>query len=190
MQLGKTIVGAIIGAVLGILLLLVVNLVFRFDQTWLAIPVAILVGLGVRMMVSTTGHPSYLRGAITGLLALATYIAGWPVVAQVATMKSESKPAVKAADTAGSDAKDSDDAADAEAPPEAPKAAPQRPRPVGAANEVRRPLMQQETSPWDLVFLGIAALVAYELGRGTGGKPVVVAEETVTEVPVGTHPDA
>jgi hypothetical protein len=188
MQLGKTIVGAIIGAVLGILLLLVVNLVFRLDQTWLAIPVAILVGLGVRMMVSTTGHPSYLRGAITGLLALATYIAGWPVVAQVATMKAESKPAVVAADTA--DAAEAGDEEATETPAEAPTPAPARPRAVGAANEVRKPLMPQETSPWDLVFLGIAALIAYELGRGTGGKPVVVGEETVTEVPVGTHPDA
>jgi hypothetical protein len=189
MQLGKTLVGAIIGAVLGILLLLVVNLVFRFDQTWLAIPVAILVGLGVRMMVATTGHPSYLRGAITGLIALATYIAGWPVVAKVATMKAEAKPAVVAADTADAGAADAEDAAE-DAPVEAPKAAPPRPRPLGAANELRKPLMQQETSPWDLAFLGIAAFIAYELGRGSGGKSVVVGEETVTEVPAGTHPDA
>jgi hypothetical protein len=45
-------------------------------------------------------------------------------------------------------------------------------------------------NPLDYVWLAIAGLVAYELGRGTGAKPVVVGEETVTEVPVGTHPDA
>ena len=33
---------------------------------WLAIPVAMLTGLGVRMMVNTSGHASYVRSALTG----------------------------------------------------------------------------------------------------------------------------
>jgi hypothetical protein len=45
-------------------------------------------------------------------------------------------------------------------------------------------------STLDYILLCVSALVAYELGRGTMAKPVVVGEETVTEVPQGAHPDA
>src|SRR6476661_7126824 len=84
MQLGKTIVGAIIGAVLGIGLLIVVYLFFGVDKMWMAIPVAILTGLGVRMGVATSGHASYLRGAITVVLAMGAYLGGLAVTRAVA----------------------------------------------------------------------------------------------------------
>jgi hypothetical protein len=45
-------------------------------------------------------------------------------------------------------------------------------------------------STLDYILLCVSALVAYELGRGTMAKPVVEGEETVTEVPQGSHPDA
>ena len=71
MQFGKTLVGAIIGAVLGIGLLIAVYLLAGIDKMWMAIPVAILTGIGVRMVAATSGHASYLRGAITVVLAMA-----------------------------------------------------------------------------------------------------------------------
>ena len=46
MQFGKTLVGAIIGAALGIGLLIAVYLLFGIDKMWMAIPVAIVDGLG------------------------------------------------------------------------------------------------------------------------------------------------
>src|ERR1043166_9337125 len=69
MQFGKTLVGAIIGGALGIGLLILVYLQFGIDKMWMAIPVAVLTGLGVRMVVATSGHASYLRGAITKAVA-------------------------------------------------------------------------------------------------------------------------
>src|SRR6266480_2980713 len=84
MQLGKTLVGAIIGAALGIGLLLAVFLFAGIDKMWMAIPVALLTGLGVRMIVATSGHASYLRGAITVLIALGAYLGGLAITRAVA----------------------------------------------------------------------------------------------------------
>ena len=86
MQLGKALVGAIIGAAVGIGMLVAVSVTTGIMGFWLAIPFAILTGLGVRLLVSTAGHPSYSRGVLTMLLAMAAYFAGWMVVAKVATV--------------------------------------------------------------------------------------------------------
>ena len=60
MQLGKALLGAIIGAALGIGLLLAVYLLFDIDNVWLAIPFALITGLGVRMVAVHDG-PRELR---------------------------------------------------------------------------------------------------------------------------------
>ncbi len=62
MQFGKTLVGAIIGAAIGVGLLLAAGLLFGWDGFWLAIPFAIVTGLGVRLFAATKGHASYARG--------------------------------------------------------------------------------------------------------------------------------
>src|SRR5215216_3841827 len=120
MQLGKTLVGAIIGAALGIGLLIAVYLAFGIDKMWMAIPVALLTGLGVRMVAATSGHASYLRGAITVLLALGAYLGGLAITKAVANYRAESasKPsAPRAAEepSAPGDAKDGEPVA--EVPP-------------------------------------------------------------------------
>jgi hypothetical protein len=84
MQLGRTIIGAVIGAAIGIAVMAAIYMAFKLDSAWLALPVAVLTGLGVRMMVATSGHASYLRGAITGLLALGAYLLGWSAMATFA----------------------------------------------------------------------------------------------------------
>ena len=110
MQFGKALVGGIIGAAVGIGLLFVV---IRFsDRFWLAIPFAIITGLGVRMAVSTAGHASYVRGALTAMLALAAYIGGLTVVTHVTSARANApaaKPAVlNRAPEDGSDASGKD----------------------------------------------------------------------------------
>src|SRR5215213_4358541 len=89
MQFGKTLVGAIIGAALGIGLLIAVYLAFGIDKMWMAIPVALLTGLGVRMVAATSGHASYLRGAITVLLAMGAYLGGLAITRAVANHRAE-----------------------------------------------------------------------------------------------------
>ena len=170
MQLGKTLVGAIIGGALGIAALIAVQYFTGFDRAWLAILVAVLTGLGVRMMVSTHGHASYVRGAITGILVLAAYWGGTAIYSELVTrgiltkkLSIERPAAAASADAEGMAADESAD--DAEAAPveliaERPDLAAGRPR-----GEWRREL--PGASPWDYVAMIIAALVGYELGRGT-----------------------
>jgi hypothetical protein len=193
MQLGKTIVGAIIGAAVGIALLVVVFLMFHIDRVWLAIPVALLTGLGVRLLVSTSGHASYLRGAITGVFALVAYLFGWWVVAQVAQAQAKNQvPGDRpkaVAQRANTD--EADDAADAAADP-APAPPPVAARPAGSAAG-QKPAMPRGFSTMDFIWLCVAGLIAYELGRGTGGAPAPAATETEpdpTGAPAGAHPDA
>jgi hypothetical protein len=190
MQLGKTLVGAIIGAALGIGLLVLVYLLFNLEQVWLAIPVGILTGLGVRTLVSTSGHASYLRGAITGVLALAAYLGGWYVVKEVAVRRAGA-PAQRPANVVTAQAEEDTDepSGDADAQP---VPVPQRPvpRPGVAGEGIRKAPGPSQFSTFDFIYLCVAALIAYELGRGTGAKPVATTEPAPEDVPQGTHPDA
>ncbi|MCI0331852.1 MAG: hypothetical protein L0228_01340 [Planctomycetes bacterium] len=190
MQLGKAIVGAIIGAAIGIGVLVAVYLIFKIDKVWLALPVAILTGLGVRMMVSTTGHASYLRGAITGVLALGAYLLGWYAVAGLAQRyaSAASEPRAKVAAEQPAESGDAEKATDEEKAPEAKAPEPERPRPAAARGQKAQ--MPKGFSTMDFVWLCVSALVAYELGRGTMAKPVTVVKDTTTEMPPGAHPDA
>ena len=190
MQLGKSLVGAIIGAALGIGLLIVVYLLLGIDKMWMAIPVAILTGLGVRMVAATSGHASYLRGAITVLLAMGAYLGGLAITRAVANHRAETvskaNPPRVVADEPGEpgDAKADEPAAGAprvNAPP---------PTPARTDLSARRPTMPNQFSTWDFISLAVAALVAYELGRGTGALKDNMGVAPSEPAPGGTHPDA
>lgn len=188
MQLGKSIVGAVIGAVLGIGLLIAVYLFFGIDKMWMAIPVAILTGLGVRMMAVTSGNASYLRGALTVLLAMGAYLGGLAVTKAVANQRAQratqAAPAQRSDEPAdGGDAKEGQAAADAKAI-EVPVTAPVKMDPS------RRVSLPTSFSTWDFLSLAVAALVAYELGRGTEAGHKIPADGPSEPVPGGTHPDA
>jgi hypothetical protein len=199
MQLGKTLVGAIIGALIGIAIMVAVYFALKFDSVWLALPVAVLTGLGVRMMVSTSGHASYLRGALTGALALGAYLVGSNVV-MVLAQQSAAKAAEATRIDAPADAKAADAKDDAEADGQSEddqanevKAAPATPpRPRQAAREANRAPVQTSLPALDFIVMCASALFAYELGRGTAPKSAVVTSDDAppADVPQGTHPDA
>lgn len=183
MQLGKSLVGAIIGGVIGIALCIAVTkLSGGWDKMWLAIPVALLTGLGVRWLANTKGHPSYARGALTAIIAVAAFLASFPIAALITTRGAAARPIdaranAQPADDAADDAADTADVADAPAD-EAQPAAPAKKPGSDLASGLRNP-RPPERSPWEYVALGIAALIAYELGRGSGVARPGVAEGTV-----------
>jgi hypothetical protein len=192
MQFGKTLVGAIIGAILGIGLLIAVYLMFGIDKMWMAIPVALLTGLGVRMVAATSGHASYLRGAITVVLAMAAYLGGLAITRAVANHRAETvskaNPPRAAKEEPGEPGDAKSEESGAEAPPvNAPPVAPMNPD----LTMRRSAVPSQAFSTWDFISLAVAALVAYELGRGSGG----VLKDSMGAGPSepalgGTHPDA
>lgn len=87
MQLGRAILGALLGAAVATAILMAIYLTTGHDWVWLVIPFALLTGLGVRLVESSLGQVSYLRGAITALIAIAGYTGAWAVANQVMTAK-------------------------------------------------------------------------------------------------------
>lgn len=191
MQFGKTLIGAIIGAALGIGLLIAVYLLFGIDKMWMAIPVAILTGFGVRMVASTSGHASYLRGAITVLLAMGAYLGGLAITRAVASHRAETVSKAIAPRAAANEPGEPGDAKVEEPATEAPPVNAPPIAPVNPDPSARRPAAPQQFSTWDFISLAVAALVAYELGRGTGD----ASKENMSAgpggpAPGGSHPDA
>src|SRR5689334_8451521 len=150
MQFGKTLVGGIIGAVLGVVLLIAVYLAAGIDKMWMAIPVAVLTGLGVRMVAATSGHGSYLRGAITVLLAMGAYLGGLAILRTVANHRAETvakanPPRAEAASEPGEPGEAKTEPA-AEAPPVNPT-----PLATPANLSTRRPALPGQFSTWDFI---------------------------------------
>jgi hypothetical protein len=191
MQLGKSLVGALVGGAVGIAALICIHMLTFWDKYWLAILVAIFTGVGVRMAANTSGHASYARGALTALVAILAFLAWFPIQTQLTVRGALAKPilpirapaeaapadtdeadetaeladadgqddAAESEETEGADTEAATPAADAAAQPkdEAPNVAP-----GGLAKQ-----RAQQFSTWDLVWLCVAGLIAYELGRGT-----------------------
>jgi hypothetical protein len=180
MQLGRAIIGAIIGGAIGVAILIAIQAT-GYDQTWLAIIVALLTGLGVRAMTSTKGHASYLRGALTAILALAAFFGGTLLFSEMATRGMFAREMTVAPKVAieDEDVDVVDDDGDVGVVEERLETRP----PLAVDANARQPRAAQPASPWDFVWLTIAALVAYELGRGTSA-PARPAE------PVVPPPDA
>lgn len=195
MQLGKAIVGAIVGAVIGVVLMFVLYQTTALATVWLAVLVALFTGVGVRIAGATSGGASYLRGAVTAILALAAYSVGCGVIAgyaqtqaaKAATPSIIEQAAEPAVEEQGEEAQTEApaDAEDAAAPPAQMKAQAQ-PRPQGSGKPVAA--MAQGLSIYDYIVLCISALIAYELGRGSASKTASAGKEPAT--PAGVHPDA
>jgi hypothetical protein len=187
MQLGKTLVGAVIGGLVGAAVCVAITKFTGWDKMWLAILVALLTGIGVRLLVDTRGHASYARGALTATLAVAAYFLSFWASTLITTQGAaareinaragERQPADgEAADAADGDTEDADDEAADDDAPAAPAATRQRPDQAAGLVRNQRP---PERSPWEYIALGVAALIAYQLGRGSEGPRTYAADGTV-----------
>jgi hypothetical protein len=165
MQLGKALVGAVIGSAIGVGLILAIYYAIALDHTALAILVAVCAGLGVRALVTTTAHVSYLRGVLTCVVAILAFAGSKFLIADLAARGAFAKPMKPVAARPGDDATDEKVAGDSgpAQPVETPQ--PVVMQPSGAAGARHAP---GAFSTWDFVLLSVAALVAYELGRGSG----------------------
>lgn len=191
MQLKRSLIGAVVGGALGAAVLVAAYFLFGIEHTSLAILVALLVGVGVRTVVATRGHASYLRGAVTALLAIAAFLGGKFLVAEIAARQvaHATRPPMIAPAPTERIADESDESDDTQDPPAESadsmeledEQAPTRDMPqqqlnmadqqlgAPAADVVRFATKRgYDFSMWDFIWLVAAALVAYELGRGSG----------------------
>jgi hypothetical protein len=160
-------------------------------------------------LVDTRGHASYARGALTALIAIAAYFLSFWASAMITTKGAAARefnaqagvrePAGdegaaadaaddavdgeaadnaadgETADAAGGETENADDEAANDPPAPAP-AATQRRLDQGARLIGQRP---PERSPWEYLALGAAALIAYQLGRGSEGPRTYASDGTV-----------
>jgi hypothetical protein len=170
-SLGPTIVGGVIGAAVGIAIHAFIETgayanKWHFEAPWFAIIIGLLTGIGVRQMNKHHMGRSYLRGAISGAIALAAIVLSTLLISKVMerfdASKANAAVAAKAPETADEAPAGNGDEAPAtvEAAP-APVATPA----VGAVGGVGR-IRQDKLNPWQFVFMAVGALAAYELGRG------------------------
>jgi hypothetical protein len=174
MQFKNALIGAIVGGLIGIGVLVAAFMFFGTQHTALALVVAVLVGVGVRMMVATKGHTSYMRGALTALVAILAFVGGNILVAKVAQSQivaNAAAPRQTAAPAPVADAEAEESPAVAVEPAEA--AVETRPTMAAPARGVRGSLKSAYTT-WDVIWLSVAMLVAYEFGRGSGTGPTIV----------------
>lgn len=201
MQLGKTLVGAVIGGLVGAAVCVAITKITGWDKMWLAILVALLTGIGVRLLVDTKGHASYARGALTAILAIGAYFLSFWASTLITTKGASAReinaqagvrqPADdnaaaddaadgdaadgEAAEAADGDTEDAGDEAADDAAPAAPATTRQRSDPAAG---VLRPQRPPERSPWEYIALGVAALIAYQMGRGSEGPRTYAADGT------------
>jgi hypothetical protein len=189
MHFKSALLGAVIGGAVGIGVLVAAYFLFGADHMALAVVVAILTGLGVRLRVATKGHASYARGALTALLALIAFLGGKFLVAEIASRQATvsviDAPKQPSSPPAAADATEQasgTDEADTEATDESAAVEIQRQRDRASVGQrpafgdaSRRQPLKDSFAPADYLWLFAAALIAYELGRGSGMAPPTVA---------------
>jgi hypothetical protein len=187
MQFKKALIGALVGGVIGVGVLVAAFFLFGVQHTSLALVIAVLVGLGVRMMVSTKGHASYLRGALTALIAVAAFVGGSFLVAQLARSQmaaNASRPSRVAAPPQQDDRTTNDEAAmEQDQEPVAEEVEDLASRGADRIGTLMRTPIKPGYSTWDFVWFSVAMLVAYELGRGTGAATAAAATSDAPETP-------
>jgi hypothetical protein len=153
------------------------------------------------MLVGRASGASIARGALTMIIAIAAYIGGWTVVTGMLTAKANAasskvpagavtgpaagEPAATEDDSTATDEKKADEGKE-EAPAKTAPLPKQSEQLSGAKSTVS--MGKGAYGTLDIVCLAVAALIAYQLGRGSGNPSP--AASTSESAPAGAHPDA
>jgi len=181
-----TLFGALIGAAVGVGLHQLIEVYLNTEAPWFAVIIGLLTGLGVRQAnKSLIGRVSYLRGAITGLIALGAIVGSIQLVSVLAARKgtADTGKALVVAKTDVEEGAGEGEGAGTATPVEAP---PPIAQPVAAPGGGKVP-GAGEPNIAQFIFMALGAFLAYELGRGTGTTAAVVTDEPVGE-PMMTDP--
>ena len=163
------------------------------SHTAFAIVVAILVGMGVRTCVATKGHVSYARGAMTALLAIVAFVGGKFIVAEIASrqvakdmVKVVGTPPLNQSDVLMIPMREAEIKRGTIATPRCRCERPNRRRARHIGAVPRGPRGTTPFSTWDFLWLFAAALVAYELGRGSGTALTTASTPDASPTPAPT----
>ena len=181
MNPGKTLVGGVIGAAVAIGVYVLLKTQMHMDAVWFPVVIGILTGLGVRQAEGSAKGVSYLRGAVSGIIAAGAILAAEEVVKFVLTKDTAGAtvPQVAVADTGDdeegedADVEVADDADDAEAPevPEDKTAIT-----GGLGGEVGAANQNKRDDIWPFLFMAVGIFLAYELARGSASPTTADAD--------------
>ena len=174
MQLKNALIGAIVGGLIGIGVLVAAFMFFGTQHTALALVVAVLVGVGVRMMVATKGHTSYMRVRSRPWWrswpssAATSWLPRWRNRKSSPTPQRRGKPPCRCRWLK---------LLRRNRPPRRLNRPKRRSRRVRLWRRQRRGVrgsLKSAYTTWDVIWLSVAMLVAYEFGRGSGTSPTIV----------------
>jgi hypothetical protein len=188
----KTLLSGIVGAAAATAAWLALEHVTQREFGWLACLVGLITGLSVHWAAGSHARASFVRGALAVLLTLAACVGGRMVYVKVmesvlgdldAQMAQVDKPVdgegEVGADTQNDSAVASDQ--DAEAAETTPKAR-QTDMPA-ASMKIKKPTVKATISQADMLWLCVAALAAYVVGKGNDKQPTTTAPAGAQEQP-------
>ncbi|MDC0936293.1 hypothetical protein OAS39_08385, partial [Pirellulales bacterium] len=184
MNPGKTLVGGVIGAAVAIGIYTVLKTQMQMDAPWFPVVIGILTGLGVRQAQGSAKNISYLRGAVSGVIAAGAMLGAEQVVKMVLTQDTANAAVPQVAAPAGddADADDGDGAADAEAPArEMPT--PKTPITGAVGSESTLASQHKKDEVWPFIFMAVGIFLAYELARGSADRAVADSGGEASEPP-------
>ena len=178
----KILFGGIIGAAVAVAVWLGLEHVTQMDLGWLACGVGVITGYCVHRAAGPNSGGSFVRGGLSVLLALVAIVGGRQVYAKVmeaitdkaSVMIVASEPgAIKALDdTSG----DSTVTSQRSSPLEERQTAP-----VGMG-PISKPSLKRSFSEWDMLWMCLAALAAYIVGKGRDeALPSAALDEPLSE---------
>jgi hypothetical protein len=189
MGLGPTLIGALVGAAVGIGLHQFLEVGMGIEARWFAIVIGILTGLGVRQAnKSLAGRVSYLRGAISAVVALAAIVGSIQLVSVLMAKKDAAKGkavvVAKARPAEAADVDSADPAADEAAPARAAEPAPAA-APTGGGSSGKVAVADQ-LDTMQFVYMALGALLAYHFGRGSESAAAPAPSEAPGDMMPGT----
>ena len=176
--------GGIVGGAVGAAVWVSIEYSSQLEFAWMAWPVGLLVGWGVRKCAAADTRGGFLRGALAALLALAAILgAGWSKQKILTRQVSQviAPAIVVTTGEAEGDQKSMDETSEAIEPVTVDFGKSR----TGLLSSPIDPKTDNAMQSMDMLWLCLAALTAYVVGKGAGSDSVLNEEESADEEPIG-----
>ncbi len=172
--------GGIVGGAVGAAVWVSIEYSSQLEFAWMAWPVGLLVGWGVRKCAAADTRGGFLRGALAALLALAAILgAGWSkqkILTRQVSQVIAPAIVVTTGEAEVGDQKSTDETSEAIEPVTVDFGKPSTGLLQGSKTDNAMQSM-------DMLWLCLAALTAYVVGKGAGSDSVLNEEESADEEP-------
>jgi hypothetical protein len=174
--------GGIIGAAVAVAVWLGLEHVTQMDLGWLSCGVGVITGYCVHRAAGPDSGGSFVRGGLSVLLALVAIVGGRQVYAKVMEANMDKAPGITVASEPGATKALDDTSGDSTVTSQ--RSSPleeRRTAPVGMG-PISKPSLNRSFSQWDMLWMCLAALAAYIVGKGRDeALPPAALDEPLSE---------